>query len=258
VNYQYLLYEKQGRTAYVTLDRPEVLNALHPPASAELNHVWADYIADDDLWVAILTGAGDRAFCAGADLKYRATQASDEELRYPGYKQHILDRCWKPIIAAVNGYALGGGLQLMLRCDIIVAADHAKLGVPEARRGQIDDTGAIKLPKRIPYHLAMAMLLTGKFISAQEAYRQGLVNEVVPLKRLMPTAERWAHEILECSPLAIQAVKQAAVTLWELPTEAAMSRVESLEAVRRLRHAEDYVEGSRAFAEKRKPVWRGR
>lgn len=163
---KYVLYEKKDQVARVTLNRPEVLNALHPPAHDELNRVWADFIADDDCWVAILTGSGERAFCAGADLKYRAAEASGEELRYPVYRQHILDRCWKPVIAAVNGYALGGGLQLMLRCDVIVAADHAKLGAPEARRAQLDDTGAIKFPKRIPYHVAMGMLLTGRYISA--------------------------------------------------------------------------------------------
>lgn len=258
MNYQYILYEKKERIAYVTLNRPEVLNTIHPPMEAELNRIWLDYMADDALWVAILTGAGERAFSAGADLKYRAEEASDEELHHPVYKQHILDNCWKPIIAAVNGYALGGGLQLALRCDLIIAAEHAQLGLPEARRGQLDDTGAIKLPKRIPYYLAMALLLTGKFITAQEAYRLGLVNEVAPLSDLMPVAERWAQEILECSPLAVQAVKQTALSLWELPTEVAMPRVERLEAVRRLRNSEDYLEGPKAFSEKRKPTWKGK
>jgi enoyl-CoA hydratase/carnithine racemase len=258
VENQYVLYEKLDHIAYITLNRPKVLNAIHPPARTELDRIWADYMADDELWVAILTGAGDRAFSAGADLKYRATEASDEELHSPTYQQHILDRCWKPIIAAVNGYALGGGLQLALRCDIIIAAEHAQLGLPEARRGQIDDTGAVKLPKRIPYYLAMGLLLTGKFISAEEAYRMGLVNEVVPLSDLKLTAERWAQEILECAPLAVQAVKQAALSLWELPAEVGLTRVENLEGVRKLRHSEDYLEGPQAFAEKRKPVWKGK
>lgn len=258
MDYEFVLYEKRERVAHVTLNRPERLNALHPPAGAELNRIWADFSADDDLWVAILTGAGDRAFSAGADLKYRASDASDQELRAPVFQPHILDRCWKPIIAAVNGYALGGGLQLALRCDIIIAAEHAQLGLPEARRGQIDETGAIKLPKRIPYHLAMGLLLTGKFITAQEAYRMGLVNEVVPGSELLAAAERWAGEILECSPLATQAVKQAVRSGSELPTETALTRVENLQAVHRLRHSEDYSEGPRAFSEKRKPVWKGR
>jgi enoyl-CoA hydratase/carnithine racemase len=258
VEYEHVRYEKRDHVAYVTLNRPERMNAIAPPTIAELDRIWSDYMADDDLWVAILTGAGERAFCAGADLKYRAQEASEEELLRPVYAPHILDRCWKPIIAAINGYALGGGLQLALRCDILIAAEHAKMGLPEARRGQIDDTGAIKLPKRISHYLAMGLLLTGKFITAHEAQAMGLVNEVVPMADLMQTAQRWAEEILECSPLATQAVKQAALSLSELPTEVALSRVERLEAVQRLRNSDDYTEGPRAFAEKRKPVWKGR
>jgi len=255
---QHLMYEKKDRIARITLNRPEVMNAIHPPLSAELAEVWADYMADDGVWVAILTGAGERAFCAGSDLKYRATQASAEELQTPAYRPHILDRCWKPIIAAINGYALGGGLQLALRCDLIVAAENAQLGLPEARRGQIDETGAVKLPGRIPYYQAMGLLLTGRLISAAEAHRMGLVNEVVPQEELMAAAERWAGEVLECAPLSVQAVKQTAVSLWELPAEVALARVENLEAIRRLRHSEDYLEGPKAFAEKRKPVWTGK
>ena len=260
MSYQFVVYEKKGRVAYVALNRPEVLNALHPPLGAELQEVWSDFIEDPEAWVAILTGAGERAFSAGADLKYRVTQADETSLRRPVRGGgNILDRCWKPIIAAVNGYAVGGGLEMALRCDLIIAADHAQFGLPEARRGLLADAGGVvKLPKRLPYHLAMGMVLTGKFISAQEAYRIGLVNEVVPMSELMPAAERWAAEILECAPLAIQAAKQVATNAYDLPTEVAMARIEGLETVRRLRDSEDYAEGPRAFAEKRKPVWKGR
>ena len=258
--YEHILYEKKGHLAYVTLNRPQVLNALHPPAHRELADAWADYMADENLWVAILTGAGERAFSAGSDLKYRATEADERELRDPSRQRgHILDRCWKPIIAAVNGYAVGGGLELAMRCDVIVAAEHARFGLPEARRGLLADAGGvIKLPRRIPYHLAMSLILTGRSIDAQEALRFGLVSEVVPMGELMDAAERWAHEVLECAPLSIQAAKQAVLRTLDLPVVEAMGAIEDLDAVRRLRNSEDYMEGPRAFAEKRKPVWKAR
>jgi enoyl-CoA hydratase/carnithine racemase len=258
-SYQFLRYEIRKHVAYVTLNRPEVMNALHPPLTRELTAVWADFINDSEAWVAILTGAGDRAFCAGADLKYRVNQTDEQSLRHPGPgSRHILDHCYKPIIAAINGYAVGGGLELALHCDILVAADHAQLGLPEPRRGLLaDEGGVIGLPRRLPYHLAMGLILTGRLIPAQEAYRIGLVNAVVPLNELMPTAERWAAEVLECGPLAIQAAKQIILETLDLPAEEATNRIEFLEAVRRLRVSQDYVEGPRAFAEKRKPIWQG-
>jgi enoyl-CoA hydratase/carnithine racemase len=146
-----------------------------------------------------------------------------------------------------------------LGCDIIIAAEHASLGLPEARRGLLaDGGGVVKLPRRVPYHLAMAMILTGKLVPAQEALQMGLVNQVVPLGKLMETAEAWAGEVLECGPLALQAAKQVIVETFDLPQDVAAKLMESLSCVQRLRQSEDYVEGPRAFAEKRKPVWKGR
>ena len=259
-DFEFIIYEKKDRIAYVTINRPEVLNAINPPTLVELHAAWNDFRADDDLWVGILTGAGERAFCAGSDLKYRVADADDHALRNPGRRAgNPLDECIKPVIAAVNGYAVGGGLEWALCCDIIIAAEHAKLGLPEPKRGLLSDTGGVfKLPRRIPYHLAMELILTGKLISAQEAYRMGLVNEVVPLPDLMATAERWAHEILECAPLSLRAAKELILKTGDLPVQVGVSTIESIHSVRQLRDSEDYAEGPRAFAEKRKPNWQGK
>lgn len=254
---EFVRYEKRDRIAIVTLHRPEVMNALHPPAGEELDRVWSDFVADDDCWVAILTGAGDRAFSAGNDLKWTATQSST---RWPASGFGGLTArtdIVKPLIAAVNGLALGGGLELALACDLIVAADHATLGLPEPRVGLLAYAGGThRLPRSIPLKIAMGMLLTGKPITSAEAARLGLVNEVVPLADLMPAAERLARTICECSPLAIQATKQSVYEGLGRPIAEAMQT--RYPAVGRLYKSEDFKEGPRAFAEKRKPVWKAR
>jgi enoyl-CoA hydratase/carnithine racemase len=254
---EFVRYEKRDRIAWVTINRPEVMNALHPPANEELARVWDDFANDADAWVAVLTGAGERAFSAGNDLKWTA-QHGMPRMPKGGFGGIVSrDDIWKPMIAAVNGVALGGGLEIALACDIIIAADTARLGLPEPRVGLMAAAGGVhRLPRFVPLKIAMGMMLTGRHITAAEAARIGLVNEVVPAKELHAAAERWAREILECSPLSVQATKQAALQGLAKPVLEAMTAHYPL--VQKLFTSEDVVEGPRAFAEKRKPVWKGR
>jgi enoyl-CoA hydratase/carnithine racemase len=255
---KFIKYEKRGHVAYITLNRPEVMNALHPPCHPEMDQVWNDFAGDKELWVAILTGAGERAFSAGNDLKWTAEHRGETlDMGKHGFAG-ITSRfdITKPIIAAVNGFALGGGCEIALACDIIVAADHARLGLPEPRVGLMAGAGGVhRLPRHIPLKIAMGMILTGKHLSAQEAHRWGLVNEVVPLKDLMAAAERWAGEIMECSPVSVQASKEAAMRGLEMPLEKACAR--SFPGTAKLWKSKDVIEGPLAFAQKRKPQWKG-
>jgi dehydration protein DpgD len=254
---KFVKYEKRDHLAYVTINRPELYNAVHPPCSHEMQAVWDDFVADQNLWIGIVTGAGDKAFSAGNDLKYTAANAKTS-MKPPSGGFGGLTRRFdinKPLIAAVNGFALGGGFEIALACDIIIAADHARLGLPEPRVGLIAMEGGVhRLPRHIPLKIAMGMMLTGKHMTAQEAHALGIVNEVVPLKDLMPTVEHWAAEIMECSPLAVQATKESALKGLEMPLEQAVN--EKFPGLHKLLHSHDVVEGPRAFAQKRKPVWR--
>ena len=263
--YQYATYEKRGRVAYVTINRPEVMNALHAAASRELSEIWDDFDADSEVWVAILTGAGDRAFSAGNDLKATAAidaadpaQATERPAPAKGGFGGLTNRfdLFKPVIAAMNGWAMGGGCELALACDIIVAAEHARMGLPEPRVGLVAGAGGMhRLPRQLPHKIAMGMMLTGKPIEAQQAHQWGLVNEVVPASQLMPTAERWAREILECAPLAVRGSKQAALTGLDLPLEEALRRPYSY--IRAHMESADRLEGPLAFSQKRPPNWKG-
>jgi enoyl-CoA hydratase/carnithine racemase len=257
--YEFATYEKKARIAIVTINRPERMNALHPPANFELHEIWNDFERDPEVWIGILTGAGDKAFSAGNDLRFTAEHGRGMVRSADSGFGGLTNRttCWKPILAAVNGYALGGGFEMALACDIIVAADHARLGLPEPRVGLMAGAGGVhRLPRMIPQKIAMGYILTGRHMTAQEAHRLGVVNEVVPLAELMPTALRWAAEILECAPLSIRASKQAAQMGLGSPLDVAL-RMNYTEA-EQMRHSEDTVEGPRAFAEKRKPNWKAR
>jgi len=264
MSYDFVIYEKRDRVAHVTINRPEVLNALHPDASRELSAVWDDFAEDDDLWVAILTGAGSRGFSAGNDLKATAarnaggTEGNTGRGPIRGGFGGITERfdLYKPVIGAVNGWAMGGGCEMALACDILVAADHAQLGLPEPRVGLAALAGGIhRLPRQIPLKVAMGMMLTAKPITAQEAYRIGLVNEVVPLDELLPTAERWAAEILECAPLAVRGSKEGAMEGLDVPLWSAMRS--TYPGLQRHLASDDAIEGPQAFADKRSPNWSG-
>jgi len=262
VDYRFATYEKRGRTAYVTVNRPEVMNALHLEAHLELKEIWEDFRDDPEVWVAILTGAGERAFSAGNDLKAtaeRTAAGTDVQGRArPPFGRITRDfDCPKPLIAAVNGVAVGGGLEMALACDIVVAADHARFGLPEPRVGLFAGAGGMhRLARQVPLKHAMGLLLTGRIIQADEAYRIGLVNEVVPLADLIPAAERWAAEILECSPFSVQLTKEAVLAGLTKTVDEAIAG--DAERVDRLLASADFVEGPKAFAEKRKPQWTGR
>lgn len=255
---EFCLTQKEGNLLIVTINRPAVLNSIHPPTSFELDQVFNEFAADPELYVAILTGAGDKAFSAGNDLKYTASggDMTGPATGFGGLTSRF-DNV-KPIIAAVNGFAFGGGFEVALACDLIIAADHALFGFPEPKVGLAALAGGLhRLPRQIPLKQAMGMILTGRQVSAQEGKELGFVNEVVPGAELMATARKWANLILECAPLSIQASKQTAMEGLDIPSlEEAVKSTNS--GIKRLWASEDLKEGPLAFAQKRKPVWKGR
>jgi crotonobetainyl-CoA hydratase/dehydration protein DpgD len=260
-----LKYRKRGRVAYITLNRPHVLNALDTKTHEELGHVWDDFERDNEIWLAVLTGAGDRAFSVGQDLKelvertrMGATPTSFGSGDLPGWPR-LTQRfdLTKPVIARVNGYALGGGFELALACDIIIAADQASFGLPEAKLGLIPGAGGLfRLTRQIPFRIAMGHMMTGRSLSAKRAYELGLINEVVALSELDACVERWIEDIFRCAPLSIRALKQVAHASAHLSVKQAFAERYAAEEIRR--QSEDCREGPLAFVEKRSPRWSGK
>lgn len=255
-----LIYEKKDRIAYITINRPEAMNAMDPETYTELSEAWSDVRDDPDVWVAIITGAGDRAFSAGADLKKTIGRPVEAWHFWQTQEEQILNRgleVWKPIIAAVNGYCLAGGMTLLLATDIRIAAEHATFGLSEVSRGILPGNGGTQRTiQQLPYPIAMYFLLTGERMTAEDAMRAGLINKVVPPSELMPEAERIARRICENAPLAVRAIKELAVKGQYLPIEYGLRLEQAIQRV--LSTTEDAREGPRAFAEKRKPSYTGR
>jgi enoyl-CoA hydratase/carnithine racemase len=262
--YEFITYRVDDRIAYVTLNRPQVMNALHAEANAEVLDAFTSFRDDDAAWIAILTGAGDRAFSAGNDLRATAERTARGEKRVAGVGIPFGGitagfECAKPVIAAVNGYALGGGFELAMACDVIVAADTAQFGLPEPRVGLVAGAGGMhRLPMHLPLKVAMGMMLTGGRITAAEGAALGLVNEVVPQAALAGAALGWARQMLECSPVSLRVTKQCPLAGLALPVEAAMAADRDSGLLAGLYDSADYREGPAAFAEKRTPQWTGR
>ena len=260
MTYDFIKVDREGPVTVITLNRPDVMNALHSPAHFELDEAFNAFAADPEQWVGIVTGAGERAFSAGNDLKHQATggKMGSPPSGFAGLTSRF--DLNKPLIAAVNGVAMGGGFEIALACDIIVAAEGAIFALPEPRVGLAALAGGLhRLPRAIGTKRAMGMILTGRRVSATEGEALGFVNEVVPVADLMATARRWAAQICELSPMSIRASKEAVFRGLDEPTlAAAISGQNKYPAVASLFRSEDFVEGPMAFAQKRAPAWKGR
>lgn len=258
---QNVLTDRRGAVLEVTLNRPKA-NAIDMATSQELGEIFTAFRDDPELRVAIVTGAGEKFFCPGWDLKAAAEgEAADADYGKGGFGGlQELRGLNKPVIAAVNGIACGGGLELAISADIILAADHATFALPEIKSGTVADAASIKLPKRIPYHIAMELLYTGRWFDAEEAHRWGLVNRILPAADLMAEARKMADELASGPPLVFAAIKEIAREAEDMKFQDALNRINTsqFETVERLYRSEDQKEGARAFAEKRDPVWKGR
>ncbi len=257
---EFITVEAKDRITTITLNRPEVMNALNPSMHAELQEAFDEFVSDSYQYICVVTGAGDRAFCAGSDLKAAVTNG---HRGYPkdGYAG-LIERfdCPKPIIAAVNGVALGGGFEVALACDIIIASESASFGLPEPLVGAVALGGGVhRLARQIGLKQAMGMILTSKRVSAAEGLRLGFINEVVPAADLMTAVARFCNEILKASPMSIRASKETVMRgLDESGVAEAMRNQSGYPAFAQWQRSDDAKEGPLAFAEKRPPNWRGR
>jgi len=254
-----LIYEKKGRIAYIRLNRPEALNAINTEMRKGLNEAWLDFKNDPEVWVGIISAAGDRAFSVGADVKelssgYNAGDEMEKEYETLPFTDM---KMWKPLIAAIHGWCLGGGLDLAMACDIRIATENARIGLAESKVGRIGSyPGVYGLTDQIPYAAAMEMMFTGDPIDIHRAREVGLINQIVPsLEELIPAAEKMAGRILNAAPLATQVHKELVSRGLNMPvTERFKLLFERKAFINVTRDAE---EGARAFAEKRKPEWTG-
>ena len=258
MTYEFALIEKKEHLWIITLNRPERMNALHSPAHKELDKIFNEFQEDSDAWVAIITGSGERAFSAGNDLKYQAEGGKMESVSsgFAGLtSRYDLN---KPIIAAVNGVAMGGGFEIALACDLIIASDNATFALPEPKVGLAALAGGMhRLPRQIGMKRAMGMMLTGRTVKAEEGKDLGFVNEVVSQNELLNRAEEWANMIMQCSPVSIRTTKNVVQNgLNYSSIEEAMN--EKYESVKTLFNSEDFIEGPLAFSQKRKPDWKGK
>lgn len=254
---EYCRVEQKDHIFTVTINRPERLNALHPPANAELGEVFDAFAADDDMWVAIITGEG-RGFSAGNDLRYQAE--GGQRVATPRGFGGLTSRfdLTKPVVAAVNGVSMGGGFEIALACDLIIASDRAVFALPEPKVGLAALAGGLqRLPRQIGVKRALGMILTGRHVTPEEGLQLGFVNAVVPHEQLMEETHRWVSMILECAPLSIRASKDVVYQSLSMDSLEGSMKV-PYESVRTLSSSEDFVEGPRAFSEKRPPNWQGK